>query len=148
MQSEVKASRHTGIVVSDLDRSLAFYAGILGLEPVARKTETGRYIDSVVGLPGVELEWIKLRAPDGYIVELLKYASHPAASKDDLGASNRMGCSHVAFTVNDAAALYSKLVEGGYRCNSAPQASPDGKVMVFYGHDPDGIILEFVEEVG
>jgi len=148
MQKTIRAARHTGLVVSDLDRSLGFYGGLLGLEVVDRKKEKGAYIDSVTGIKGVELEWIKLRTQDGYIIELLNYISHPDSVPEGAPArSNRLGCSHVAFTVEDIDSLYKTLTAKGYACNSLPQASPDGKVRIMYAHDPDGIILELVQEV-
>ncbi|OGS08941.1 MAG: hypothetical protein A2270_04550 [Elusimicrobia bacterium RIFOXYA12_FULL_51_18] len=148
MQKVVRSARHTGLVVSNLNRSLDFYSGVLGLEVVGRKKEKGPYIDSVVGIKGVELEWIKLRTQDGYIIELLNYISHPDTSSASAPArSNRLGCSHVAFTVNDIDPLYEKLTAEGFACNSKPQVSPDGKVKVMYAHDPDGIILELVQEI-
>lgn len=148
MQKAVRSARHTGLVVSDLGRSLEFYGGLLGLEVIGRKTEKGPYIDSLVGIKDVELEWIKMRTQDGYIIELLKYISHPDASSSAAPArSNRLGCSHVAFTVNDIDSLYEKLTAEGFACNSKPQVSPDGKVKLVYAHDPDGIILELVQEI-
>ena len=99
-------------------------------------------------MKGVELEWIKLRTQDGYIIELLNYISHPDSASAGMPAkSNRLGCSHVAFTVNDIDSLYKIFTAKGYACNSMPQTSPDGKVKVLYAHDPDGIILELVQEL-
>ncbi|MFA5139659.1 MAG: VOC family protein [Elusimicrobiota bacterium] len=144
----IRSARHTGLVVRDLERSLAFYRDALGLSLTARAAESGPFIEAVVGIPGVRLEWAKLRTPDGHIIELLQYHSHPEDGVDgDIGRANRLGCSHVAFTVDEIGRLHSELVRLGFRVNSAPQASPDGRCRVMYAHDPDGIILEFVEEI-
>lgn len=144
----VLAARHTGLVVKDLERSLAFYRDILGLELAARSREEGAYIESLVGIPGAVLEWAKLKVPGGHLVELLQYISHPApAPAEELGRANRPGCSHLALTVADIDALFETLVAGGFKCEHAPQFSPDGKVKVMYAHDPDGIILELVQEM-
>ena len=43
--------------------------------------------------------------------------------------------------------LYTKLCNKGIHCNSEPLIAPDGKAKVLYCHDPDGIILELVEEL-
>jgi len=145
----VTAVRHTGLVVRDLEKSLLFYRDILGLDTVKRAVEQGDFIDNLVGINGVVLEWVKLRSPDGMLVELLQYQSHPDAGDRPLPLpSNRLGCSHLAFTVNDLAALHLYLIENGYHCNSLPLDSPDGAVKVLYCHDPDGIIVELVEELG
>ena len=69
----ILATRHTGLVVRDLDKSLVFYRDILGLSIFKRMKESGPYIEWVVGIPGVVLEWIKLKANDGSLVELIQY---------------------------------------------------------------------------
>ena len=146
--SKILSARHTGLVVKDLERSIAFYRDFLGLTLTGRAKEEGDYIENLVGIPGVVVEWAKLKAPGGYIVELLQYLSHPlGVPAEEIGRGNRPGCSHMAFTVADIDALFEILRGAGYKCNNAPQFSPDGKVRVMYAHDPDGIILELVQEM-
>ena len=74
---QLKSVRHTGLVVRDLEQSLHFYQDILGLTVWKRTLETGAFIEKVVGIPGVSLEWVKLKLPDDTMIELLQYHSHP-----------------------------------------------------------------------
>jgi len=144
----ILATRHTGLVVRDLNKSLIFYRDILGLSVFKRMKESGPYIERVVGIPGASLEWIKLRVPDGSLIELIQYFSGSGVQQEiENSSSDRIGCSHGAFTVNDIDRLYSVLIDNGYHCNSMPQLSPDGTVKVMYAHDPDGIIVELVQEL-
>lgn len=142
----VRNIRHTGLVVRDLERSLDFYCTVFGFEVASRATESGPFIETLVGLPGAVLEWAKLKAPDGSLLELLQYHSHPADDPPAPARSDRPGCSHAAFTVTDAQAVVRALEGWGLAPVGRPQASPDGKVVVFYCHDPEGILLEIVEE--
>lgn len=143
----IRRYRHTGMVVRDLRRSLAFYQEILGYTIWKRAVETGSFIEQVVGIPGVVLEWVKLKAPDGSLLELLEYHSHPdPETYPELQPANRLGCSHIALTVADIDSLYRDLVAHHISCNSAPQMAPDGTARILYCHDPDGIIIELVEE--
>jgi len=140
--------RHTGIVVRDINRSLDFYQNILGLKLFKRAVEKGDIIDNVTGIEGVELEWIKLKTPDNGLIELLEYKSQPEKrSEIEFQKSNKFGCSHIALTVSDINLLYDKLVELDLEPKSKPQTSSDGFVKLMYGYDPDGNIIEFVEEI-
>ena len=47
--------RHTGFVVSDLNKSMDFYCGVLGLTVYKRKIEEGEYIEKLVCIKRVHL---------------------------------------------------------------------------------------------
>lgn len=147
----VSRIRHVGLVVRDLEKSMRFYCGVLGLSVYKRYSEpSGEFIDKLTGIKNVSLEWVKLSAPDGGLIELLKYRSHPDPSASEKPAdfpSNRLGCSHVALTVRDLASLHKKLLENGHHCNSEPLLAPSGKAKILYCHDPDGIIVELIEDI-
>lgn len=136
--------RHTGLVVRDLEKALAFYGNVFGFSVQSRAVETGDFIEKLVGIDAVELEWVKLAADDGSLLELLQYHSHPGDSAEK-PAVNALGCSHVAFTVEDVDAVHKALLDNGGSVISTPQPSPDGNVRVMYARDPEGIILELVE---
>jgi len=138
--------RHTGLVVRDLDRSISFYEG-LGLKVWRREEETGPFIDTVVGIPNLLIEWAKMKCPDGSIVELLQYRSHPDIQTLADAPSNRLGCSHIAFTVDDIARTCNEIAKLGGTVVNPPAIAPDGLVRVAYCHDPDGILMEVVEEI-
>ena len=144
----IKRLRHVGLVVKDLARSLDFYQKFLGLTTVSSSIETGKYIDKLVGIDDVKVEWAKLNLGQGVLVELLQYHSHPDNEmKEGHYMANRHGCSHMALTVENLDQLYEKLVQIGVKCNSAPLLSPSGQVKVLYCFDPDGIIIELVEDL-
>lgn len=139
-------TRHTGLVVVDIMTSINFYEQ-LGLVNWKQEVEKGDFISNLVGLDNVVIETAKLKAPDGSILELLEYKSHPSKNKDIKYKSNMHGCSHVAFTVNDIEYLSKKIVQLGGSIVNQPALSDNGLVKVVYCHDPDGILLELVEEI-
>ncbi|MDB9976118.1 VOC family protein [Candidatus Thioglobus sp.] len=136
--------RHTGIVVRDLEKMIIFYQS-LGFVEENRDTEVGDFIDQVTGINQVELEWIKLKSPDGCLLELLKYHSHPENRKIKNSNSNKLGISHIAYTVNDIDETCNKIVKAGGSLVNPPAPSSDGNVKVAYCHDLEGVLMEIVE---
>jgi catechol 2,3-dioxygenase-like lactoylglutathione lyase family enzyme len=137
---------HTGFVVRDIERSIAFYEG-LGLVVWKRRMRTGADIDVLVGIPEVKLEWAKLRAPDESTLELIQYHSHPDYSSLCDAPSNRHGCSHIAFVVEDLPAACKQFIRMGGSIVNCPTAESFKDVWAVYGHDLDGIIVELVRHV-
>ncbi len=140
----MKAIRHTGIVVSDLESALHFYVKLLGLKVTARKDESGDYIDKILGLKNATVTTVKMTAEDGNLIELLYYQSHPRklAKAKEIYAT---GISHLAFTVANVDAEYERLSKADVSFNSPPQKSPDGYAKVTFCRDPDGNFIELVE---
>lgn len=132
-----------GIVVSDIDKSLAFYAGLLGLKVRTDMLEKGSYIDSMLTLKEVQVRTVKMEADDGNLVELLWYKSHPR--KPNQREICEIGASHIAFTVGNLDEEYKRLRERGVEFNCPPQYSPDGRAKVTFCKDPDGTFIELVE---
>jgi catechol 2,3-dioxygenase-like lactoylglutathione lyase family enzyme len=138
--------RHTGIVVSDAERSIDFYTNLLGFKIKKDMMESGDYIDNFSALKGVRVRTIKMALKNGDMVELLWYETHP--EQPDMSRSiTRIGCSHFAMTVENLDETYERLVDAGVQFNSPPQLSPDGFAKVTFCKDPDGSLVELVEEL-
>ena len=137
-------SRHTGLVVQDLDREIQFYVK-LGLIVSERRTESGKYIEKLVGVDGAIIEWAKLRDPNGGMVELIKYKNGCSGSLPKQGPVNQLGSAHVAYSVRDIEEACRIVQDSGGSVINTPQQSPDGKVKVVYCRDPEGILIELVE---
>lgn len=138
--------RHIGIVVRDLEKAKSFYQDIFNLKVINQIVEEGEYVENLVGIENASIHWAKLKAVDGTIIELLEYKDNPHQEKNNYLA-NRLGCSHIAVSVENIDVVYKKLQNYHCKCNSKPLFSPDGKVKVMYCHDIDGTILEIVEEL-
>ncbi len=140
----IKGFRHTGIVVSNLERSLEFYGALLGFSVAKRMEESGAHLDAVLGLKDARLTTVKMSSPDGALIELLHYQSHPR-DRGSEHESCRVGISHIALTVKDLDQTYQRLKDWGIEFNAPPQRSPDGGVKLTFCRDPDGMLLELVE---
>lgn len=141
----MKAVRHFGIVVSDMERSLRFYRDLLGLKVVRVMDESGEYIDNMLSLQNVRVATVKMSANSGStLIELLEFNSRPRETPEKREVYS-IGPSHVAFTVDDLDVVYRRLSQAGVRFNAPPQLSPDGYAKVTFCQDPDGTLVELVE---
>ena len=136
--------RHTGIVVTDLEAALRFYRDLLGFRETKRLEESGAYIDNMLALDGAQVTTVKLTAPDGNLIELLHFRTHPRPRPPPPDAC-RIGITHLAFTVDDLQHMHTALTAAGVSFNAPPQLSPDGYAKVTFCRDPDGTLIELVQ---
>jgi catechol 2,3-dioxygenase-like lactoylglutathione lyase family enzyme len=141
----MKAIRHFGIVVSNIEKSLHFYRDLLGLEIKIDALEKGKFIDDILNLKNVKVRTIKMSADDGNLIELLWYKSH--LKKPNKKEICGIGASHVAFTVDNLDYEYKRLKKQKVKFSCPPRISPDGRAKVTFCYDPDGTPIELVEEL-
>jgi lactoylglutathione lyase len=143
---------HTGLTVSDLDRSVAFYRDLLGLELVTQWDSAQPYLRTIVGFPDAELRIALLRIPrggvgvSGHHIELLEYRQ-PRGSRGDPRTCNP-GNVHVSFMVEDLDTAYAELKAKAVRFKSEPVEITHGRnrgAKAVYLLDPDDITLELVQ---
>jgi catechol 2,3-dioxygenase-like lactoylglutathione lyase family enzyme len=140
----ITAIRHTGLVVADLESALRFWCDLLGFQMHKRMNESGPHLDAMMGLRDVRVITAKLAAPDGNLLELLHFQSHPDAPAWT-GKPCSTGFTHMAFTVPDVDAAYARLKAAGVIFHAPPQFSPDGYAKVCYCRGPEGVLIELVE---
>lgn len=140
----IKQIRHTGLVVADLETALRFWRDLLGFNVDKWMDESGPYIDAMMGLKNAEVTTIKMSAPQGGVIELLHFKSHPDKKAWD-GKPYSTGLTHLALVVKNLNECYLRLSNAGCIFPGPPQYSPDGAVKVIYCKGPDGVLLELVE---
>ena len=140
----IVASRHAGLVVADLEQSLKFWCDAMGFVVSRQMEESGPHIDAMMGLKGVRVTTAKLAAPDGDLLELLCFHSHPDKPRWE-GKPYSTGFTHIAMTVKDLDETLCRIKQFGASIPAEPQLSPDGQVKVIYATGPEGILLELVE---
>jgi hypothetical protein len=122
---------------------LEFYQD-LGFNYFKTETESGSYIDKLVGLEGASIKITKLRYDDNFIIELLKY-SKPFSQKTINHKANRIGISHIAVDVKSIINTVALIKKSGGHIIGEIQTSPDKKVKVVYAKDIENNIIELVE---
>lgn len=122
---------HTMVRVGDLNRSLDFYCGKLGLREMRRvDNEAGRYTLVYLAAPQDEA---RARADSAPLLELTyNWDEHEYQGGRNFG--------HLAFAVSDIYATCQQLMDGGVVINRPPR---DGR-MAFI-RSPDGVSIELLQ---
>src|SRR5215510_538136 len=94
-------AEHTCYTVSNLDRSVAFYRDLLGLEVLRERPRiTNTYFRKIVGFPDGIIRDAFLRIPGTeHCLELFEYM-HPRGTPQNL-TPNNPGSSHISYIVDD-----------------------------------------------
>jgi catechol 2,3-dioxygenase-like lactoylglutathione lyase family enzyme len=133
-------AHHTGITVSDLDRAVAFYRDVLGLDLLDRFTVSGEAFATAVGVDGATGSFAHLDA-GGIRVELVEY--DPDGESLPAGRINRPGTAHLGFAVDDLDAFAAALPDD-VATLSDPRTTASG-TRILFARDPEGNLVEVLE---
>jgi lactoylglutathione lyase len=121
---------HTMIRVGDLDRSLAFYTGVLGMKLLRRQEyPDGRFTLAFVGFAPEAVE---------AAIELTHNWDTPSY---ELGN----GFGHVAIEVPDAAAACDEIRRRGGKVVREAGPMKHGATVIAFVEDPDGYRIELIQ---
>jgi catechol 2,3-dioxygenase-like lactoylglutathione lyase family enzyme len=141
------AADHTGITVSNLERSLAFWRDVLGFEVSHTAHQTGELAREITGIAGAEIKLVVLRAPGGHKIELLEYLAPPDRKHVNVRPCD-VGAVHVALLVDDVDAVLERIAAFGWKAAGKPQMltkGPNAGKRVVYVRDPDGTTIELMQ---
>jgi lactoylglutathione lyase len=119
---------HTSITVLDLERSLAFYTGVLGLEFERRRAIPENH---------AEIAFVKDPVSGGR-VELTWWEG-----KTEIEAGDQLD--HLAFEVPELDLFLEKARAAGVRVAKEPYRLLGGSGRIAFLLDPDGIWIELIE---
>jgi glyoxylase I family protein len=148
MSFRIIAADHTGITVSNLERSLEFWQNVLSFELSHRAHQTSEMASEITGVVGAEIKLAVVKSPGGHKIELLEYLAPPDRKQYvDLRPSD-VGSVHIAFTVDNLDAVLEKIAASGWKAAGKPQtlqSGPNAGKRVVYVRDPDGTTIEFMQ---
>jgi catechol 2,3-dioxygenase-like lactoylglutathione lyase family enzyme len=147
MAFRIISADHTGITVSNLERSLAFWRDVLGFELSHTAHQTGELAKEITGVAGAEIKLAVLKTPGGHKIELLEYLAPPDRKQIALRPSD-VGSVHVALIVNDLDAVLDRIAASGWKAAGKSQTlrtGPNAGKRVVYVRDPDGTTIEFMQ---
>ena len=141
---EVLGMAHTSFTVGDIERSVAFYRDLMGMELLFQAEASGPTVDTILGMPEANVKVAHLRVGH-HSLELVQYLSPEGMLYDRRTCD--VGPCHIAFLVKDINGAYKTLSAQGVQFKSAPQGVEEGGEphWVCYMTDPDGITLELYQ---
>ena len=146
---KIIAADHTGITVSNLERSLDFWQNVLGFEFSHRAHQKGERPEQITGVKGAELELAVVKSPGGHKIELLEYLAPADRKKNASLRPCDIGHVHVALTVENLELLLQNIAASGWKAAGKPQtlkSGPNAGKRVIYVRDPDGTTIEFMQQ--
>ena len=142
----ITGTNHTSFTVSDLDRCINYFCGVLGFELLNRSPRDPGFIERVVAIPGADIEVAYIQAP-GHRLELIRYRG-PDSRRQVESRPCDAGFAHVAFDVDDIDSVVVASKEAGVMPLAEPQdldRGPNKGGRVVYTRDLDGITIEFIQ---
>jgi len=122
---------HTMLRVVDLEKSLAFYTGVLGMSLLRRKDyPDGKFTLAFVGFTD---------EANGAVIEL---THNWDTDKYELG--NAYG--HIAIEVDDAYAACEKIKQRGGKVVREAGPMKHGTTVIAFVDDPDGYKIELIQK--
>ncbi len=140
---------HTNIIARDWRKLATFYEQALGCTPVPPERDlSGDWLDRLTGLSGCRLRGMHLRLPGhgdaGPTLEIFSYDDMPEGPRM---APNTPGLAHLAFAVDDVAAVIRAFLDhGGSRVGEpiVRDIPGVGRLSCVYARDPEGNIVELL----
>jgi catechol 2,3-dioxygenase-like lactoylglutathione lyase family enzyme len=132
---------HLVVGVSDMDRALAFYRDLLGMEVVFDRLISGEPFDAALHAKHKQEGRVVGGLLGGLMVELLSLGAKPATDKP--ARRGIIGIQNMSLSVTDLNDTHRRIRDAGYQPEQEPFEI--GGVRMFFVKDPDETPVEFIE---
>ncbi len=138
---------NVGIVVDDLDQTIAFFRD-LGLELEGRATIEGEWAGRVTGLGVQQVEIAMMRTPDGHSrLELSRFLAPPVVEDHRNAPVNALGYLRVMFAVDDLDQTLERLGDRGAQL-VGEVVDYKGVYRLCYIRGPGGLLIGLAQQLG
>ena len=125
---------HVALSVKDIDRAIAFYRDVMGMEKVLDR-EYDEAMARLIGVDGTRVRIVHMKLVD-MIVELFDYHYPEGREPRPDRRQSDYGLTHIGFIVEDFWATYQHLVDHEVEFLSDPvEVRPGVNVAYFYGSE-------------
>jgi catechol 2,3-dioxygenase-like lactoylglutathione lyase family enzyme len=146
-QFSIISADHTGITVSNLERSLVFWRDVLGFELSHTAHQKGELAQEITGVQRAEIKLAVLKTPGGHKIELLEFLAPADRQRANLRPCD-VGFVHVALLVDDLDLVLERISDLEWKAAGKPQMlqlGPNAGKRVVYVRDPDGTTIELMQ---
>lgn len=141
---------HVAIVVRDIDRMIAFYRDIIGLDLLRTGTVPAEAVEQLAGAVGVQAKYAFLGNERSAKIELGQFVPSSETRKPS-EAFNTLGIRHIAFTVPRVSDVAERMAASAcpndLRIEEFVVASTGAVARRGLTCDPEGNMIEFVEQM-
>lgn len=142
----LKRMDNVGIVVEDLDATIAFFLE-LGLELEGRAIIEGEWAGRVTGVRDQRVEIAMMRTPDGHSkLELCRFLAPAIASDHRTAPVNALGYLRVMFAVDDLDDTLERLAKHG-ACVVDEIVRYENAYRLCYIRGPEGLLIGLAQEL-
>jgi glyoxylase I family protein len=144
----VRGLDHVSVSCADLERSLAFFHGALGIPIRDRGRIQDGSLADILGAPHAVADYADLDLGDGRTLELLAFLE-PAGEPLD-PCVHRPGAGHLSLRVDDIDTLHAAIQRAGFTVHPAAPATITEPgfwqhARVVYVTAPDGVTVELIQ---
>ena len=144
----LKRMDNVGIVVEDLDATIAFFRE-LGLELEGRAMVEGEWAGRVTGLGDQRVEIAMMRTPDGHSrLELSRFLAPRVVADHQNAPVNALGYLRVMFAVDDIDETLARLRKHGAELVSSEVVQYEDAYRLCYIRGPEGLLIGLAQELG
>lgn len=143
-RGKVVGVTHTGITVSDMDRALSFFCGVLGATATEPVLYTDAMFERITGVPDANINIAYVDLP-GHRLELLQYVK-----PDSRKTSNLMPCDsghlHLSLLVENIEDLVAEMAAAGFeQAGPIQEVAAEGGFKVIYTYGFDRLVIELMD---
>ena len=139
--------RHIAIVCKgDIAQLKEFYTALFNPSKIIISEEFGTQVEGITGITNINIVTCKIFS-DKFNIELIKY-NNPKVNLILNNSPAFSGFNHIALTVDDFSLAINKLLKHGGKLLGNGIPNKTSKIVnAIYATDPEGNILEIVQEV-
>jgi catechol 2,3-dioxygenase-like lactoylglutathione lyase family enzyme len=132
---------HLVVGVTDMDRALSFYRGLLGMDIVFDQLISGESFDAALHASRQQEGRVVGGMIGGLMIELLSLGGTKPAETPR--RRSIVGIQNISLSVTDLDDTYRRIAEAGHQPDQKPFEIAG--VRMFFVRDPDGTPVEFIE---